>query len=68
MQMTDAQVLTVVLATVPTFVVVILGLFLNNSRLNDLKDLLRAEMAKNQAELLLKLAQVHSPAQPETSH
>lgn len=37
--MTDVQILTVVLSTVPTMVIVLIGILINNSRLNDIKDL-----------------------------
>ena len=35
--MNDTQILTIVLATVPTMVVVLIGILINNSRLNDLR-------------------------------
>ena len=67
--MTDTQILTVVLATTPTFIVVLVGILLNNARigdlraemrqaLGDLRDVLRAEMAKNQSEMLAKFAEL----------
>lgn len=36
-RMAEAQTITIVLSTVPTFLVVLIGLLLNNSRLNDLR-------------------------------
>ena len=54
--MTDTQIATVVLATIPTFVLVWVGLLLNNNRLNDVRDLLRAEMSKNHSEMLHRFA------------
>ena len=54
--MTDAQIATVVLSTIPTFVLVLVGLLLNNNRLNDVRDLLRAEMSKNHSEMLHRFA------------
>lgn len=38
------QVLTLTVANLPTFTLVLLGILYNNGRLNDLRDLLRAEM------------------------
>jgi len=38
------QVLTLTVANLPTFTLVLLGILYNNARLNDLGDLLRAEM------------------------
>ena len=38
------QVLTLTVADLPTFTLVLLGILYNNARLNDLRDLLRAEM------------------------
>lgn len=34
--MTDAQILTVALATVPTMITVLVGIFINNARISDL--------------------------------
>jgi hypothetical protein len=38
------QVLTLTVANLPTFTLVLLGILCNNARLNDLRDLLRAQM------------------------
>ena len=38
------QVLTLTVANLPTFTLVLLGILYNNARQNDLRDLLRAEM------------------------
>ena len=38
------QVLTLTVANLPTFTLLLLGIFYHNSRLNDLRDLLRAEL------------------------
>jgi hypothetical protein len=35
-QMTDAQILTITLATVPTMITVLIGILINNSRISDL--------------------------------
>ena len=35
--MTDSQILTIVLSTVPTMITVLVGILINNSRLNDLR-------------------------------
>ena len=50
--MSETQLLSVTLTTVPTMIVVLIGILLNNSRLNDVKEVLRAEMDKNQSEML----------------
>jgi hypothetical protein len=34
--MTDAQILTIALATVPTMITVLIGILINNSRISDL--------------------------------
>jgi hypothetical protein len=36
-QMTDTQILTIVLASAPTMLAVLLGILVNNSRLSDLR-------------------------------
>ena len=36
-RLTDAQILTIVLATVPTIITVLIGIFINGARLNDLR-------------------------------
>ena len=56
--MRDIQLVTVALATVPTMLVVLVGLLVNNARLNDVRDLLRAEIAKSHSELLMKFAEL----------
>jgi len=35
--MTDAQILTIALATVPTMITVLIGILINNSRMSDLR-------------------------------
>jgi len=57
--MTETQLLTVALTTVPTMIVILIGILINNARLNDVKETLRAEikvleagMDKNQSEML----------------
>ncbi|MGI8744361.1 MAG: hypothetical protein ACR2NN_17665 [Bryobacteraceae bacterium] len=52
--MTETQLLTVGLANLPTAIVVLTGILINNHRLNNLRDLMRAEMAKNHREMLAK--------------
>ena len=42
--MTETQLLTVALTTVPTMIVILIGILINNARLNDVKETLRAEM------------------------
>jgi hypothetical protein len=68
--MNETLILNVVLATVPAMIVILIGILVNNVRLNDLRDslraetrvveewitgtrdVLRAEMEKNQSEML----------------
>ena len=47
-----------VLTPVATLAVVMVGFLYNNGRLNDLRDMLRAEMSKNQSEMLMKFAEL----------
>jgi hypothetical protein len=41
---TDAQLINLALTTLPTMTVVLIGILINNARLNDVKELLRAEI------------------------
>jgi hypothetical protein len=57
--MTETQLLTVALTTVPTMIVILIGILINNARLTDVKETLRAEIRvveatieKNQSEML----------------
>ena len=50
--MSEAQLVAIALSTVPTMVVVMPGVLIDNARLNDVRDLLRAEMNRNQSEML----------------
>ena len=50
--MTETQLLSVALTTVPTMIVVLIGILINNARLNDVKETLRAEMDKNHSEMI----------------
>jgi hypothetical protein len=50
--MSETQLLSVALTTVPTMIVILIGILLNNARLNDIKEVLRAEMDKNHSEML----------------
>ncbi|MBI3682044.1 MAG: hypothetical protein HY235_16800 [Acidobacteria bacterium] len=63
------QVVTIALTTVPTMVTVLIGILINNHRLGDMnmsihrriddvKDTLRAEMARNHSEMLMKFAEL----------
>ncbi len=58
--MTGTQEFVFSLAPVATLIVVILGFTFNNVRLNDLRDLLRAEMAKNQSEILARFTELEA--------
>ena len=42
--MTEVQLFTIALSTVPTMVVVLVGILISNVRLGDVRDLMRAEM------------------------
>jgi hypothetical protein len=48
----QAQALTLALTTFPTMIVILIGIFTHNARLNDVKETLRAEMDKNHSEML----------------
>ena len=48
----DSALLTVALTTVPTMIVILIGILINNARLNDVKEVLRAEMDKNHSGML----------------
>lgn len=50
--MAEVQMFGIALSTVPTMIVVLVGILINNARLNDLRDLLRAEMEKNHSGML----------------
>ena len=67
--MTDVQILTIAIALGTSFLAVLVGVLLNNSRLNDVKELLTAKIAagngdlrlvieRNHSELMLKLADI----------
>ncbi len=40
------------LTTIPTMIVILIGIFTSNARLSDVKEALRAEMDKNHSEML----------------
>jgi hypothetical protein len=49
--MTNIQILTIVIALGTSFLAVLTGVLLNNTRLNDVKELLRAEIRAAHAEM-----------------
>ena len=53
--MTNVQVLTIAIALGTSFLAVLTGVLLNNTRLNDLKELLAAKIAAGDAELRLQM-------------
>ena len=55
--LSDTQLLTIALATVPTLIVVAIGILLNNHRLNDVKETLRAEVKAGDSAILSQMAQ-----------
>lgn len=63
--LSETQTLTIALANFPTAVLVLVGILINNHRLNDMKDrlndmrdLIRAEVGKNHSEMLGKFAEL----------
>jgi hypothetical protein len=56
----EAQILNVALTTIPTMVVVLIGILINNVRLNDVKDLLRAEIKATREVLEAEMEKNHS--------
>jgi hypothetical protein len=50
--LSETQLLTIALATVPTILVVAIGILLNNHRLNDLKELFQAQIATSESHVL----------------
>ena len=58
--MTDIQIFTLSLTVAVTFVGVLTGVLLNNNRLNDLKELLRAEIDAGNSDLTLLIEKHHS--------
>jgi len=49
--MSETQLLTVALTTVPTMIVILIGILINNARLIDVKETLRAEVRVVQANI-----------------
>ena len=41
--MIDTQILTIAMSTAPTMLIVLVGILINNARLGDVKEILRAE-------------------------
>jgi hypothetical protein len=58
--MMETQLLTVALTTVPTMIVILIGILINNARLTDVKEALRAEMEKNHSEMLHRVGDLDS--------
>jgi hypothetical protein len=58
--MTETQLLTVTLTTLPTMIVLLIGILINNARLTDVKEALRAEMEKNHSEMLHRVGDLDS--------
>jgi len=48
----ETHLLTVALTTVPTMIFILIGILINNPRLSDVKETLRADMDKNHSEML----------------
>ena len=58
--MTDAQMFTLFGTFVVTFFAVGLGVLFNSSRLNDVKEVLRAELRANAAEMATALVRIEN--------
>jgi hypothetical protein len=58
--MSETQLLTVALTTVPTMIVILIDILINNARLTDVKETLLAEMDKNHSEMLHRVADLDS--------
>ena len=58
--MTQAEALALALTTFPTMIVILIGVFTHNARLNDVKEALRAEIEKNQSEMLHRFSDLDS--------
>lgn len=56
--MSDTQPLTIALATVPTVIVVMIGILLNNSRLSDLRQDVLGRIADFRAEMERRFAAI----------
>jgi hypothetical protein len=56
----EAQALNPALATLPTMVVVLIGILLNNARLTDVKEALRAEIKLVEANVEANMEKNHS--------
>jgi hypothetical protein len=59
-EMTNTQILTIAIALATSFSAVLIGVLLNNTRLNDVKELLAAKVAAGSAELRLVIERNHS--------
>jgi hypothetical protein len=57
---TDVQILTIAIALGTSFLAVLVGVLLNNSRLNDVKELLTAKLSAGNADLRLVIERNHS--------
>jgi hypothetical protein len=57
---TDVQILTIAIALGTSSLAVLVGVLLNNSRLNDVKELLTAKMSAGNADLRLVIERNHS--------
>lgn len=54
--LSDTRLLTIALTTVPIMLVVAIGILLNNHRLNDVEETLRAEIKAGDAAILSQMA------------
>jgi len=59
-ELTNVQILTIVIALGMSFLAVLTGVLLNNTRLNDVKQLLAAKIAAGDAELRTQMGQNHA--------
>jgi hypothetical protein len=58
--MNNVQILTIVLPLATSFIAVLTGVLMNNTRLNDVKELLSAKIDKSQSQLQLLIEKDHS--------
>jgi hypothetical protein len=57
---TNIQILTIVIALGTSFLAVLTGVLLNNTRLNDVKEVLAAKVAAGDAELRAQMGENHA--------
>ena len=56
--MTDVQIFTIAIALSTSFLAVFIGVFLNNNRLNDVKELLTAKIGESRAQSSMEMMEL----------